>query len=127
MLIAYDAAGNVIATLDYLVALDGDGHAVGFVDFEGHARSGGDLLDVWQVSDAAGSGYWPENLGSRAHEFTIERHQGRISALVHKVSGHRREREAVTDTGSQTRPLALDDEGRTATRTGTGTTLPVRR
>lgn len=127
MLIAYDAAGNVIATLDYLVALNDDGHAVGFVDFAGHEKSGGELLDAWNVDGAAGSGSWPEYLGARAHEFTVERNRGHIVALVHKVSGYRRERTAVTDTGSQTRPLPLDDEGRTATRTGSGTTLPIRR
>lgn len=123
MLIAYDGAGNVVATLDYAVFIGDDG-PVGFVDFDAQEQDA--LLDIWNVEGAVGSGVWPEYLGSRAHEFIVERDNGRIVALVHKASGHRRERDAVNDRGSQTRPLALDDDGRTLRRP-TRPPLPIRR
>jgi hypothetical protein len=101
MLIAYDAAGDVVGTLDYLVQYDDDADRtpLGLVDFAAHEEIGGELTSVWNVSHAAGSKSWPEYLGSRAHDFRVELvgppGQKRIGALIHKVSGHRRERAAI--------------------------------
>lgn len=105
-LLAYDAAGNVIATLDHMVAQDAARNVVGLVDFEAHELAGGSLTDIWIVSGAVGSGTWPEWLGAGAHDFTVDLDPGfgppgfvpgrhRIGALVHKTSGFRRERAAV--------------------------------
>lgn len=137
MLIAYDADGNVVATLDYMVATDDDGNTVGLVDFAAHEDAGGEHTAIWNVaSDAVevrGSKVWPEWIGNRAHDFLVELEgepgRKRIKALVHKTSGHRRERAAVeaaieaTPTvdgvgdiravvGGPDRPLALDADGR---------------
>ena len=140
MLIAYDAAGDVMGTLDHMVARDDGGDAVGLVDFAAHEQAGGALTDVWNVQGAAGSATWPEWLGARAHDFTVELDGARIAALVHKASGYRRERAAIEAAiaqriaaangqpadirdivGGPDRPLILDDGGRTAPR------VPVRR
>jgi len=139
MLIAFDATGNVVATLDHMVARDDAGEVIGLVDFAAQ-ESQGELTDVWNVENAAGSGTWPEWLGTRAHDFRVERANGRISALVHKASGHRRERDKIEAAigeriaaagdepadirdlvGGPDRPLLLDDEGRTKAR------VPVQR
>lgn len=150
MLIAYGAGGDVIATLDYMVAKDPEGRVVGLVDFGAHEAAGGDMLEVWQVDGAKGSKAWPEWIGSRAHEFRVElagpAGRKRISALVHKTSGHRRERAAVETAiadrisagdpadirdlvGGPELPLLLDDDGRTRGRTappsGTPASLPL--
>lgn len=126
-LLAYNAAGEVVATLDYMVARDDAGEVVGLLDFEAQELTG-ELTDVWSVVGAAGSGTWPEWLGVRAHDFTVERANGRISALVHRQSGHRRERITIEaaiaqgePAGGPDRPLLLDDEGRTVAR------VPVQR
>jgi hypothetical protein len=137
MVLAYDAAGNVVATLDYVTAKDKHGDVVGLIDFTTQEVHG-ELLDVWRVEPAKGSGTWPEWLGGQAAEFRVERANGRISALVHKASGHRRERakieaaiekrvkeakangEKAADlrdlVGGPDRPLLLDDEGWTKKR-----------
>jgi hypothetical protein len=148
MLIAYDAAGDVIATLDRVVVYGPAGEAIGLVDFAAHEAAGGKLRDVWNVVGngvpASGSGTWPEFLGARAHDFRVERADGRIVALVHKASGHRRTRadaekavreivgrdldpgqppdrahntaRALRDRlGSPSRPLELDADGKAAT------------
>lgn len=135
MLIAYDAADEVVATLDFMVANNEHGDAVGLLDFDAHEQAGGSMTDVWSVKGAAGSKVWPEWIGSRALEFRVERTgppgQKRISALVHRASGHRRERAAVETAiasriaaargepadirdivGGPDRPLRLDDQGR---------------
>lgn len=147
MLLAYDAAGEVTATLDYLVqyADDPDRTPLGLVDFAAHEEAGGELTDIWIVSNAAGSKTWPEWLGSRAHDFRVELvgppGRKRIAALVHKASGHRRERAAIeaaidarsaaaTERDSRGKPmvdirdivggpdvpLSLDEQGRNAPR-----------
>lgn len=136
MLIAYDADGNVVATLDYLVHLGPDGEPDGLVDFAECERQGIKMREVWNVSSAVGSGVWPEYLGSNAHSFRIERDaKGRITALVHKKSGLRRERAAVEAAiadriaqadgqpadirdlvGGPDRPLFVDDEGNASRR-----------
>lgn len=132
MLLAYDAAGNVIATLDYLVAHGEAGQVVGFIDFEAHELASGALLDVWNVSGAVGSGTWPEWLGVFAHNFRAVRgSDGRISKLIHQRSGLIRDRASIAAAvaavvpdvngerdlrpilGGPTKPLQLDDQGRT--------------
>jgi len=134
-LLAYDADGNVIATLDYVVARDEHGEATGLVDFAAHEANGGEHTDIWNVSNAIGSKVWPEWLGGAAHDFRVElagpsgaKH---IAALIHKTSGHRRKRKAIEAAiaavepdaaeardirpivGGPQRPLALDADGKT--------------
>lgn len=138
MLLAYDAAGDVVATLDYMVQLDADGNPLGLVDFAAHEEAGGEMTGVWNVSNAAGSKVWPEWIGSRAHDFRVELEgppgRKRIGALVHRQSGHRRVRAAIEAAiakriaqgkgmadirdlvGGPDRPLRLDEEGRTRPR-----------
>ena len=107
------------------------------------------LRDIWDVENAVGSGTWPEWIGGRAHDFKVETDPStkRIKALVHKTSGHRRTRSSVEAAiskrikdatgqpadirdlvGGPTRPLVLDDEGKTIGRSlssGTPKHLPV--
>lgn len=88
--------GAVVGTLDYMVARNAAGEVVGLIDFEAHEAAGGRLTDIWRHSDAAGSGTWPEFIGARAHEFRVELDGSkRITALVHKQSGHRRVRSDI--------------------------------
>lgn len=137
-LIAYDADGNVVATLDYMVSTDEDGKVVGLIDFASHEASGGQHTDYWLAGDAKGSKVWPEWLGSQAHAFRVELDgppgNKRLVALVHKESGHRRERAAVEAAieavpvnedgakdirhivGGPTKPIRLDPDGKTADR-----------
>jgi hypothetical protein len=136
-LLAYDADGNVVATLGHMVARDAAGNVIGLIDFDAHEAADGEHTDIWRVSGAKGSKVWPEWLGAGAHDFRVELagKSGRkhIAALVHKESGHRRERAAVEAAiaavpvvngardirhlvGGPTKPLALDAEGRTAER-----------
>lgn len=138
-LLAYDIDGNVTATLDYVTMTDDDGNVVGLVDFSAHEDAGGEMTDVWVVDDAKGSKVWPEWLGPRAHDFRVELEgpagKKRIAALVHKTSGHRRERAALDAAvmdriaaagegpadirdlvGGPDRPLHLDEHGRNAVR-----------
>lgn len=154
MLLAYDDDGNVVGTLDHMVARDADGTVVGLVDFAAHEEAGGEHTDIWQVQNvqtdadgtvtewaAKGSKVWPEWLGGRAHEFKVELEgpagKKRIKALVHKESGHRRERAAVDAAieqrvkdatkdepadirdlvGGPDRPLLMDDSGRDRPKT----------
>lgn len=148
MLLAYDADGNVVATLDHMVARDPDGNVIGLIDFAAHEHAGGRLRDVWDVSGAAGSGTWPEWIGARAYDFRVEIADGRIAALVHRQSGQRRERAKIEAAiakrialakgdpadlrdlvGGPGRPLVLDDDGKTLGRTplpeGTPAQLPI--
>lgn len=112
MLVAYDTGGQIVATLDYLVQYDNDGEPLGVVDFAAHEVDGGENLDIWNVSGASGSKFWPEKLGAAAHQFAVELAgdpgQKRIAALVHNRSGHRRERGEAT--GGR---VAVDEDGRT--------------
>jgi hypothetical protein len=133
-LLAYDAAGEVIGTLDYLVRYDAEGRALGLVDFAAHEEEGGEHTDIWRVSGAKGSKVWPEWLGGQAHAFRVEltgpAGRKRIAALIHKVSGHRRERATVEAAirarileagdgpadirdlvGGPDRPIRLSDDG----------------
>lgn len=146
-LMAYDADGNVVATLDYLVARSDSGKVIGLVDFAAQEQDG-KLREVWDVKGAVGSGTWPEWLGPQAPDFMVDaplfesqapdgtpvQRRGPITALVHKRSGHRRERAAIEAAvaavepnergerdirhlvGGPDRPLLLDEEGRTRKR-----------
>ena len=149
-LIAYDADGHVVGTLDYLVAHDEAGNAIGLVDFAAHEAAGGDHTDIWTVDSGdparpvKGSKIWPEWLGSGAHDFRVElagkTGNKHIAALVHKTSGYRRERAAIEAAvsavepnaggaaanirhlvGGPDRPLHIDKDGKTAPRLAGGT------
>jgi hypothetical protein len=138
-LIAYDRAGNVFAWMDHLAIEDTDG-VVRAVDFVGCEREGVRLRTLWLVSGASGSTTWPEYLGDRFSEFRVEldaRAPLRGRRLVHRGSGHVRDRESIeldidrrkqaqrrsgrrtldvrTFLGSPVRALSLDDDGRTRT------------
>ena len=152
MLLGYNAAGEVVATLDYMVAYDADADRTprGLIDFAAHEEAGGEHTDIWVQQGATGSKVWPEWLGVAAHDFRVElagpAGRKHIAALVHKTSGHRRERAAVEaaiaatgpDTkgardirhivGGPTRPLELDSDGKTVPRrpnAGTPAHLPI--
>ena len=146
MLLAYNAAGEIVATLEHMVAREA-GEVIGLIDFAAHEQAGGKLRDIWNASDAVGSGTWPEWIGARAHDFTVEIDGGRIVALIHKESGHRRERavieaavaKRITDAkgesvdlrdllGGPNRALLLDEKGRTQVRSpqsGSPVHLPI--
>jgi len=137
-LLAYDVAGNVVATLDALVQLDVTGIPLGLVDFAAHEAAGGEHTDIWSVSNAVGSKVWPEWLGGRAHDFRVELEgppgHKRIARLIHRSSGHVRERRSIEEAiagvrpdehgrrdvrhlvGGPDRPLPLEQDGRTAGR-----------
>jgi hypothetical protein len=141
ILLAYDAEGNVVGSLESLVARDEEGRAIGLVDFMAHEAQGGKFRltedrGIWNYSGAVGSGVWPEWLGPRAAEFKVEldrRHKHPIRRLVHRQSGHVRDRaqieQAISDradaageepvdlrdiVGGPGRPIPLDADGRTA-------------
>jgi hypothetical protein len=137
-LLAYDAAGNVIATLDWVVQRDANGTPIGVVDFAAHESADGEHTDIWTVQGAVGSKHWPEWLGIGATRFRVELDgpsgHKRLAALVERNTGHRRERGAIeqaianaplTATGERDlraivggpwRALLLDEEGRTRER-----------
>lgn len=146
MMVAYDAEGNILGTLDHMIARDSSGTVIGLVDFAAHEAAGGKLRDIWNVDGASGSGTWPEWLGGQAHSFRVELTGKQITALVHKTSGHRRERAGIEAAiagvhpdergrrdlrgivGGPQRALVLDAEGRTigrAVQSGTPRHLPV--
>jgi len=149
MLLAYDAAGGVVATLDHVVARDDQGNAIGLIDFAAHEAAGGQMTDIWTVSGASRSKTWPEWIGSAAHAFQVELigppGAKWINALVHRTSGFRRERAAIDAAiaavppdadgvkdlrpilGGPTRPLQLDATGRTLPPQASGTPahLPI--
>lgn len=153
MLLAYDADGNVIATLDHLVVYNPDGTPHGLVDFEAVEAAGPLRLredgsaGVWSVPNAAGSCTWPEWLGAAAHDFRVELDgpggHKRAVALVHRMSGHRRHREVIETAiaerivaahgspadirdivGGPEFPLELDVEGKTIERRRTNAASP---
>jgi len=95
-LIAWNENGDIVATLDGLY----EGPKA--VDVEAREAAGVRLKTFWNVSGAVASGSWPEHLGVLAHDFRVEvGPDGRIAALVHRDTGVRRTRSAVT--------AALDD------------------
>ena len=108
----FDAAGNVIGSLDALVDRSPEGDAIGLVDFEAHELAGDRLRRFavvgWTDSAtgtttyATGAGTWPEWIeGAKLAEFRVELEpnpapaRARIRALVHRTSGYRRERAAI--------------------------------
>lgn len=95
MLMAYDAAGNVIATLDYCLALNPDGTVRGLVDFGAHEALGLALTDLWRVSGATGSATWPEFLGMQAHDYRVELTNKAATGLVHRGTGAKRDRAKI--------------------------------
>lgn len=130
-LIAYDRSGNIVTVLDFLVLPDGEG-SYGLVDLEETERSGVKLRGLWEVSGASGSAHWPEHLGERFHEFKVERDRRfalPARRLVHRGSGHVRERVAIEAAVQQAKarggrdlrgiighphvPIDLDADGRT--------------
>jgi hypothetical protein len=149
MLIAYDAAGAVVATLDFMAARDEQGEVIGLIDFAAHEAAGGKFRDIWVNDQAIGSGTWPEWLGIQAHAFDVDLDaEKRIVALVHRASGRRRERAAVEEAialriaaagdepadlrdlvGGPGAPLVLDEQGATVGRSpqpyGTPAQLPI--
>lgn len=139
MLLAYSESGEIVGTLDYLVKYGEDGAPLGLVDFAATEDAGVPLTQVWNVQGAAGSGSWPEYLGARAHEYRAELaahgERPKITALVHKASGHRRDRAGIEAAiqaridaahgqpadirdlvGGPDRPLQIDAEGKTSPR-----------
>jgi hypothetical protein len=97
-IIFWDASGQVVGWIDSMNAYDDDHNVIGKVDFEAHELAGGRLRDIKHVEDAVGGGTWLEWLGGSAYDFTVELDpnpfpaRARITALVHKKSGHRRVR-----------------------------------
>lgn len=91
-LIAWDAGGNIVATLDE-VRRDGS-----FLDIEASETSGIKLRTYWNVTAAVASGTWPERLGSLFHDYRVELGDGRpmVVALIHRETGERRERPVET-------------------------------
>lgn len=106
-LIAYAEDGRIIATLD------GIWRGVKAVDLEASEAAGDKLRAHWDVSGAVGSGSWPENLGAAALDYRVELDPAaphRIVAIVHRETGHRRERSdalAAADRGGPGRPTRI--------------------
>jgi hypothetical protein len=126
-MLAWDEFGHVIATCEQLVGTSPEG-VRGFVDAEAHERGGERMRRLWNVNGAVGSGSWPEFLGGKAHDFDVILDGDGlplITALVHRRSGHIRERSAIEAAlavegasrwricGTPSEPLQVDDEGRT--------------
>lgn len=120
MLLAYDKDGNVLGTLTQLVKYHPEtGELLGIEDFADDEANGRPHMpdpadpEPWRIGHGSwtiyptdgspnpvkGSKVWPEWLGSRAAEFRVEltgkAGKKRIEALVHKETGHRRERVAI--------------------------------
>jgi hypothetical protein len=158
MLIAYDEQGNIVAGRDFQVVYDEDtGEPLGMIDFLAAEAAGIPNTEFWNLQTfdyeivngkevavlrdpqpVRGSKAWPEWLGGRAVEFRVvlagPPDNKRIVKLVHKKSGHERERavieaaiadriaEAQRDNrpadirdlvGGPDRPLFLDKDGKT--------------
>lgn len=92
-LIAYNAAGEVVQTLDFF-APHSEGRA-GTVDLERYEAEGGRLRHILNASNAMGSGTWPEHLGEAVHDFRVELEGKRIVRLVHHRSKHVRHRHEI--------------------------------
>jgi hypothetical protein len=95
-LLAYDADGNIIATLDAIVAMDNEENVIGLVDFIATEESGAEMTNVWVVDGAKGSKVWPVRVAQEVYGYRVElvgpAGNKRLAALVHKVTGERRER-----------------------------------
>jgi hypothetical protein len=110
MLIAWDANGEVVATLDALVQRDGDN--VYLVNFEQMEAGGLALVDTWNVETAVGSGHWPEWLGAAAHDYKVELGDGpqRIKAQLGQDTGARRERTKIDNRNAKRRAETPEGE-----------------
>lgn len=107
MMIAYDADGTPIATLELLIHYDENGDPIGVIDFGAYEAAGEPLTDLWGIPGAVGSSTWPEWLSmSDLKQFEVELHPDwhradsdrpahRVKALVHKASGKRRDRAEI--------------------------------
>ncbi|MCA1570851.1 MAG: hypothetical protein LC798_11140 [Chloroflexi bacterium] len=132
--IAYDANGNVLQSQGPLVYRRPDGSKL-LVDYEAMEAVGipldseeasaipesvelppGCIRGVWHHPHAAGSKVWPERI-DRPHDFRVEKEgppgAKRLSALVHKTSGYRRERKTIEK--------AVEDRLAAATKAAGGT------
>lgn len=141
--IAWDSEGNIIATLQHLVARDELGNAIGLVDFDVYENAGLKFRlkperpdAIWSVPGALGSAAWPEFLSGMAHDFRVGDYDGqRVLELVHVRSGHRRQRKRIDAAiakrikdakgepadlrdlvGGINRPLKVDMDGRNEAR-----------
>lgn len=109
-LLGYDRSGGIVTALDFLVWPDGEG-GYGLVDLAEAEASGMRLRHLWDVSGASGSCHWPEHLGERVHEFRVELDRSRSHPavrLVHRGSGHVRERAAIEAAAEQAQALPAD-------------------
>lgn len=105
-LLAYDADGNVIAALDYLVVRDPEtGEVRGLHDFGAEEESGLEMDEnIWHVEGAAGSKVWPQWL-ERPLDWKVETAgpagRKRAAVIVHRQTGERRERATIDDAIAQ--------------------------
>lgn len=97
ILLAYDADGHVIQSVEQLVQKTPNGPVL--VDFAAHEAAGTPLTDFWHVEGAKGSKVWPERL-RRAYDYQVElagepgaKH---IAAVVHRESRERLPRPETT-------------------------------
>ena len=154
----YDpASGEVAGVIDYQLAVDDDGNTTGIIDFEQMELDDLAPADFGMGVSRSGdptvfeSGFWPEWIGGQAQHFVVEwqppaagKRRPRITALRHRVSGHRRVRAQIEAArqarwdatpkgqavdmrdliGTPTRPLVLDDTGRTKARPVTPPSTP---
>src|SRR3990167_3884091 len=116
LLLAYGPAGDIIAVLDGMVILHFETQrALGHADFGAAEAQGIESTAFWRLTTyggdkhgrrvlrnpqpVKGSKFWPEALGGQAHQFWAELDgpagDKLIVALVHKGSGHVRERAAI--------------------------------
>jgi hypothetical protein len=101
MLVGWNAAGDIVSTQEFMTIKDENDEILGLVDYEAHEAAGGRMRDITEFPNVVGSATWPEWLGGQAHHFMVELEpnpspaRARIKALVHKTSGHRRERAAI--------------------------------
>lgn len=121
MLVAYDTDGNVCDVLYTAVRRRRDGTKI-LVDFaamemnrEPFDNRENPATGVWHHEHAVGSKVWPERLSLRSRDWRVEKEgpagATRLTALVHKTSGHRRERAAIEQAISDRLTEATADAG----------------
>jgi hypothetical protein len=94
-LLAYDAAGNVVGSLDEIVQQRPDGSLLR-LDMAAHEAAGGEATDYARFEHPdgiKGAKVWHERI-RHPHEFRVELEGGpgakRIAALIHRQTGERR-------------------------------------